>query len=322
MRVIDHISSPELTLSVEIEPPLLRKGITGVYEVLDPLVNLGIKYVDITYHSERIIEYAQRNGFGQVPITTRKKPGTLGVAGAIIGRYAGKIDPVPHVICTSFTKYDTENLLAELDFLGVNNILALRGDPPRDRTGQFMTFESMPHGNANATELIEQVDDLRRAVYVAAKPGRSIDFCIGAACYPEKYAESTSLDHDIDVMKAKVDAGAEYFVTQMFFNNEKYFDFIELVNKNGLNIPIVPGITPVSSYGQLEVIPRVFNTEIPAVLKKQMEPYCKDAAAVEEIGLNWAISQTQELIRAGTKSLHFYASRGAKIKELLEGIKQ
>ncbi len=259
MKVIDALCAERRAISVEIEPPSVGTGIAEIFDLLDPLVEMGIRYIDITYHVEQIVGYVEHNGT-LFPVSQRKKPGTAGVAGAIRERYKARgIEPVPHVICTGFSQYATEEYLVELAFLGIENVLALRGDAPRGPDGGALPFVPAPAGHAYAQGLIQQITALKQGHYMGAHEGQAIDFCIGAACYPEGYDASRSAHDELQWLKAKVDAGAEYLVTQMFFDNDAYWRFVERAQHVGIEVPIVPGIKPLATFKHLTLLPAIFG---------------------------------------------------------------
>lgn len=307
------------TISVEIEPPTLGKGKKAVFELLDPLVELGIKYVDITYHAQRIVSYRTDGS----PVLGTLKPGTVGIAGAILEHYRNEgVFPVPHVICTSFNQDDTQQYLADLHYLGIHNVLALRGDPQKNENGKFLRFEPAESSHAYAKDLIRQIANLRNGVYVGAA-GDTIDFCIGAACFPEGNS-GFSLEQEVEWLKAKIDAGADYFVTQMFFNPEAYARFVDTAAKAGINadeIKFVPGLKPITAAKQLEILPKFFQCSFPAYLAEGMEKNRSDQQASREFGIEKCVELCETLRRYGAPSLHFYASRDAPVKEVIQGLK-
>ncbi len=319
MRVVEHIKKGN-GISVEVEPPLLGEGIQQVFAALDPLVEHGVSYVDITYHSEQIIGFDERDGCS-IPVRCRKKPGTVGVAGAIIGRYGGRVQPVPHVICTSFSRYDTEEFLIDLYFLGVRNIMAFRGDPQKGPDGKSLPFVAAVGGYDNAVDLVRQIVGLRSAKYVGAEKGEPVDFCIGGACYPEKHPLASSLAHDIDWLKRKVDAGVDYVVTQMFFNNEAYLRFRDRASSAGVSVPIVPGLFPFTAHRYLKALPRVFGCSIPQELASRAEEYKKKPDDLRRVGIEWCIDQCRDLERHGAPSLHFYLHNNAPVLEVVKAIR-
>ncbi|MBI5398902.1 methylenetetrahydrofolate reductase [Candidatus Woesearchaeota archaeon] len=320
MKAIDALKQSNGGLiSVEIEPPMVGRSIKEVFDVLDPLVDCGVAYVDITYHPEQIIGHVKVNG-DSFPVSMRKKPGTVGVAGAILGRYGSRgVVPVPHVICTGFTKYSTEEYLIELGFLGVENVMALRGDPAGGIESR-QQFCPAPGGHAHANELVMQIADLKRGVYVGAKSGESIDFCVGAGCYPEGHAESRSPDEELRWLKMKVYAGVDYLTTQMFFDNEKYYRFVESAARAGITVPIVPGIKPLTSISHLRMLPGIFGCSIPRTLAQLVERHQKNPDDVKKTGIEWCIDQCRDLREHGVPSLHFYAARNAPIIEIIRAL--
>ena len=318
MKVIDALCGERRAVSVEIEPPSVGKGIAEIFDLLDPLVEMGIRYIDITYHVEQIVDYVAHNGT-LFPVSQRKKPGTAGVAGAIRERYkAWGIEPVPHVICTGFSQYATEEYLVDLAFLGIENVLALRGDAPRGPDGSALPFVPAPAGHAYAQGLIQQITALKQGHYMGAHEGQAIDFCIGAACYPEGYDASRSTHDELQWLKAKVDAGAEYLVTQMFFDNDAYWRFVERAQQVGIEVPIVPGIKPLSTFKHLTMLQTIFGCSIPAALRHRVERYQAHPEDVRKAGVQWCLEQCTALRAAGAPSLHFYAARRAPIREILK----
>jgi methylenetetrahydrofolate reductase (NADPH) len=318
MRVIDALRGDGRSTSVEIEPPAIGGGIAEVFAMLDPLVELGIRYVDITYHAEQIVGYIEHNGTA-FPVSQRKKPGTVGIAGAIRERYRARgVEPVPHVICTGFTQYATEEYLVELAFLGIENVLALRGDAPRGPDGAPLPFTPAPGGHAYAQGLIRQIANLKQGLYVGAREGQPIDFCIGAACYPEGYTPSIAWEDELRWLKAKVEAGAEYLVTQMFFDNDAYWRFVRRVRQAGIEVPIVPGIKPLSTYRHLTALPAIFGCAIPPALRQRVERYRNSPDDIRKVGVQWCLEQCAALRAAGTPGLHFYAARRGPIREVLK----
>lgn len=307
------------TISVEVEPPVLGKGRKAVFELLDPLVELGVSYIDVTYHAQRIAGYGKDGS----PVLGTLKPGTVVVAGAILERYKyAKVFPVPHVICTSFNQDDTQQYLVDLNYLGVHNILALRGDPQKNEKGNFLRFEPVEGGHAYAKDLIRQIANLRKGIYVGAT-GDTIDFCIGAACFPEGNSEF-SLEQEVEWLKAKIDAGANYFVTQMFFKPEAYARFVDAAAKAGINadeIKIVPGLKPVTAAKQLEILPKFFQCSFPDYLTEGMEKNKSNQQASREFGIEKCVELCERLRGYGAPSLHFYASRDAPVREVIQGLK-
>src|SRR3989344_65833 len=320
MKVIDRIKQGNV-ISVEIEPPVLGESIQRVYDVLDPLVELGIAYVDITYHPEEVVGFVER-GDQRFPLHRRKKPGTVGVAGALVGRYQKQgIEPVPHVICTGFNRHETEEYLIELSYLGVQNVLALRGDPARGPDGKFVPFAAVPGGHERAGSLVRQIADLRSSTYVGAETGMPVDFCIGAACYPEKHSLAQSLQADINALKEKVEQGVDYLVTQMFFDVDMYSRFVEKTAAVGIAVPIVPALFPFTSYKYVTSLPSFFGCSIPAELASRAEQYKKKSEEMRKLGIEWCVQQCEALRKCGAPSLHFYLHRNAPVAEVIKLIR-
>jgi methylenetetrahydrofolate reductase (NADPH) len=301
MRVTDHIKNAKDTIiSFEILPPLKGKTISSIYDHLDPLIEFKPAFINVTYHrSEQVFKKKADGTFEKVEV--RKRPGTVGICAAIMNHY--KIDAVPHLICGGFSKEETENALIDLDFLGIDNVLLLRGDAAKNET----LFEPEVNGHKYAIDLLKQVVDLNSGIYLEEdiRDGSKTKFCIGVAGYPEKHFEAPNLQTDINYLKSKVDAGADYITTQMFFDNKKYFDFVKICRESGINVPIVPGLKPVTTKKQLSVLPRTFYVDIPTELSNEILK-CKTDSDVEIIGTEWLLEQSRELKKAGVEVLHYY----------------
>lgn len=300
MKVIDHIQQAKSTLfSFEILPPLKGKQIHSIYESIDPLIEFNPNFINVTYHREEYI-YKKRDGGYLEKVAIRKRPGTVGICAAIINKY--KIDAVPHLICGGFTREETENALVDLQYLGIDNVLALRGDPVKTEP----TFIPKENGNAYAVDLVKQIVEMNNGAYLDEEvPAAPSQFCIGVAGYPEKHFEAPNFNTDLKYLKAKIDAGAEYIVTQLFYDNSKYINFVEACRNAGINVPIIPGLKPISQVKQLTVIPKIFNIDIPEELYELMIRAKNDQDA-KEIGIAWGIKQSKELIKAGAPCLHYY----------------
>jgi len=267
---------------------------------LDPLMEFKPPFIDVTYHREDFI-YKQRESGYYEKAAIRKRPGTVGICAAIMHRYG--VDAVPHLLCGGFTREDTENALIDLNFLNINNVLALRGDA-RKFDGKFI---AEPDGHRYALDLVKQIEDINNGKYLDKniENGVPTDFCIGVAGYPEKHFESPNLTVDLDFTKQKVDAGADYIVTQMFFDNENYFKYVDACRAAGINVPIVPGLKPLTKVYQLNSIPRLFYINLPEALSKEMMK-AKDAEARKNVGIEWCIHQSKELKAKGAPCLHYY----------------
>lgn len=314
MKVTEHIAQAQDTLiSFEILPPLKGKTINSIYDHLDPLMEFKPAYINVTYHrSEHVFKKKADGTFEKVEV--RKRPGTVGICAAIMNHY--KVDAVPHLICGGFNKRETEDALIDLNFIGVDNVLVLRGDAAKNET----IFEPEPDGNRFATDLLKQVTNLNSGIYLEddIRDGFKTNFCIGVAGYPEKHFESPNFETDIAYLKAKVDGGADYIVTQMFFNNKKYFDFVDHCRKAGINVPIIPGLKPITNKKQLSVIPRTFHVDIPTELSTEILK-CKTDADVELVGAEWLYNQSKELKEANVPVLHYYTlGKPSVIKNVVE----
>jgi len=300
--VIEHINNSTKTLfSFELLPPLKGQDFSSTEKAIDPLMEFKPSFINITYHQEEAVYENLPGGLIRKNIV-RKRPGTVGISAAI--RYRYQVNVVPHIICGGFSKEDTENALIDLQFLGINNILALRGDPPEGTK----IFIPEPNGNEHALDLIQQINDLNHGIYLDSnlKNTRSMNFCIGVAGYPEKHIESPNMDSDLHFLKMKIEAGASYIVTQMFYDNQKFFEFEKLCREKGITVPIIPGIKPISTKEQMIAIPKTFNVDLPVDLVKEIIK-CKDNTQVRQVGVEWAIAQSKELIDFGVPVLHYYS---------------
>jgi methylenetetrahydrofolate reductase (NADPH) len=314
MRVIDSIeqSNGNPVFSFELLPPPKGKGIESLYKSIDLLREFDPKYINITtHHSEYIYQERPDGSFERK--TLRRRPGTVAVAAAIQNKYG--IAVVPHILCNGFTPEETEYVLIDLQFLGITNLLLLRGD--KDKNGM-----STQGSYAHATDLEKQINDFNDGVFVDGSKMeiRETPFSFGVACYPEKHNEAPNLDEDIAWLKKKVELGADYAVTQLFYDNTKYFDFIRRVREAGISIPIIPGLKPMRKLSQINVIPRTFNVDLPEALAHEVIR-CKTDEEVERIGIEWCTAQCKELIKFGVPGLHFYALGAAQsIREVAQSI--
>jgi len=301
MKVTDHLKERKDTvISFEILPPLKGKTITSIYDHLDPLMEFKPAFINVTYHrSEQVFKKKADGTFDKVEV--RKRPGTVGICAAIMNHY--KVDAVPHLICGGFSKQETENALIDLAFLGIDNVLVLRGDAAKNET----LFEPETNGHRFAIDLLKQAIDLNNGIYLEddIRDGYKTKFCIGVAGYPEKHFEAPNLQADLKYLKAKVDAGAEYVTTQMFFDNKKYFAFVKSCKDAGINVPIIPGLKPITTKKQLTVLPRTFYVDIPTELSNEILK-CKTDADVEVVGSEWLLMQSKELKKFGVPVLHYY----------------
>ncbi|MBC6365325.1 methylenetetrahydrofolate reductase [NAD(P)H] [Algoriphagus sp. AK58] len=300
MKITEHLKNAKSTLfSFEILPPLKGQSLRELLEGIAPLMEFKPPFVDVTYHREEYIYKKHPNGLLE-KVSTKKRPGTVGICAAIMNRF--HVDAVPHLLCGGFTKEETENALIDLNFIGVDNVLALRGDAPKAER-----FTPEPAGHSYASELVEQIVKMNQGKYLHEETENSFhtDFCVGVAGYPEKHFEAPSLKFDLKYLKEKIDKGAEYIVTQMFFDNQKYFDYVAKVREAGIDVPVIPGIKPITTLSQITMLPRTFFLDLPDALTDELEK-CKTNAEVKEVGIAWAIQQCKELVDAKVPSLHFY----------------
>ncbi|HFB99823.1 MAG TPA: methylenetetrahydrofolate reductase [NAD(P)H] [Phaeodactylibacter sp.] len=317
MKVTEYFerANGETLISFEVLPPLKGGSMKAIFDTLDPLMEFKPPFIDVTYHREDFVYKQKASGYFE-KTAIRKRPGTVGICAAIMHRYG--VDAVPHLLCGGFTKEDTENVLIDLNFLNINNVLALRGDA-RKFDGKFIPE---PHGHKYAVDLVKQVSAINRGEYLDQniENGLSTDFCIGVAGYPEKHFESPNLATDLQFLKQKIDAGANYIVTQMFFDNEKYFEYVDACRALGIDVPIVPGLKPLTKLYQLNSIPRLFYINMPEALSKEMMK-AKDAAARKEVGTEWTIMQSKELKAKGVPCLHYYTMGDVEtIKRIAEAV--
>jgi len=301
MKITEYLkSAKEPLFSIEILPPLKGKSIQSIYDSIDPLMEFKPAFVDVTYHREEYI-YKKRDGGYLEKVSIRKRPGTVGICAAIMNKY--DLEAVPHIICGGFTREETENALIDLQFLGIDNVLALRGDSIKTES----QFIPEPGGHQYAIDLVKQIHDMNNGIYLDEdmKDASPTNFCMGVAGYPEKHFEAPNLYSDMKWLKAKVDAGADYIVTQMFFDNSKYFEFVDLCRKNDIHVPIIPGLKILSTRSQLIALPKIFHIDLPQDLYVELEK-CKDDKSVKEIGIEWCIQQSKELKKANVPCLHYY----------------
>ncbi len=308
MHVTAHLAKAKDTLvSFEILPPLKGKTITSIYDHLDPLMEFKPSWINVTYHrSETMFKKKTDGTFEKVDV--RKRPGTVGICAAIMNHY--NIDAVPHIICGGFTRRETEDALIDLQFLGIDNALILRGDAAKNES----SFEPEPGGNKYAIDLLKQVGQLNQGIYLDEDilNGGKTDFCMGVAGYPEKHFESPNFEIDLIKTKEKVDAGADYIMTQMFFNNQKFLDYVQACRDMGITVPIIPGLKSITNKKQLTILPRIFHVDIPTDLSNAINK-CKTDAECEQVGTEWLIQQSKELKAAGVPVLHYYTLGKPKV---------
>lgn len=316
MKVIDHIQSNEKTaFSLEILPPLKGTGIEKLYKDIDILHEFNPKYINITTHRSEYVYKDLGSGLFQ-RTKLRRRPGTVAVAAAIQNKY--NITVVPHILCSGFSREETEYVLLDLQFLGITDLLVLRGDKAKHES----VFTPEGDGYHHATELQEQINNFNKGIFVDGSEMKvtNTPFSYGVACYPEKHEESPNMDSDIYWLKKKIENGAEYAVTQLFYDNQKYFDFVERAKEAGIHVPIIPGIKPFKKLSQLSMIPKTFKVDLPEELVKETLR-CKNDAEVQKVGIEWCVMQCRELMAHGVPSIHFY-SIGAvdSIKEVAKEI--
>lgn len=316
MKVIEHLREADRTLfSFEILPPLKGKDIRSIYEGIDPLIGFKPSFINVTYHREEVI-YKER-GMGLLQkVRLRKRPGTVGICATIKAKY--NIDTVPHLICGGFSQEDTEDALIELNFLGIDNVLALRGDAIKNEAH----FIPERDGHQHAVDLIRQIGQLNQGKYLyeEEQEAAATDLCVGAACYPEKHPEALNLNVDIAYLKQKVDAGAEYLVTQMFFDNAKYFRFVELCREAGITVPIIPGLKPITTLKHIAFLPKTFRVDLPDAFAAELVK-CRNDLDVKKLGIEWAVAQSKDLIARKVPCLHFYTmGRSEAVRAIVEQV--
>ncbi|MBR9861237.1 methylenetetrahydrofolate reductase [NAD(P)H] [bacterium] len=306
MKLTEYIKPDKTLFSFEILPPLKGKGIDSLFKAIDPLMEFNPAFIDVTYHREEYILKKRPDG-SYDRISTRKRPGTVAICAAVMNKY--QVEAVPHLICGGFSKDETENALIDLNFLGINNILAIRGDNGKGERN----FVPESDGNTNALELIRQIHDMNNGIYLdkELKNPQETDFCIGAAGYPEKHIDAPNMDADMKFLKRKIDAGAEFITTQMFFDNSKYFAYVEACRKAGITVPIIPGIKPITKKSHITLLPKIFNIDLPVDLSNALED-AKDDAEAEKVGVEWCINQCKELYKNKVPALHFYTMSSSR----------
>lgn len=302
MKITDHIKNAKgkTLFSFELLPPIKGHSIQGIFDAIDPLMEFNPPFIDVTYLREDYIYKQHPTGLLE-KLAYRKRPSTVATCAAIMNKY--KVDAVPHLICGGFTKDETENALIDLQFLGIDNVLALRGDARKSDS----SFIPTPGGHAYASDLVKHVADMNNGKYLHndIENSERTNFCIGVAGYPEKHFEAPNLDTDFKYLKLKVDMGAEFIVTQMFFDNTKYADFVKKCRENGINVPIIPGLKPITSSKQLISLPKIFHLDIPIELSEALLA-CNGEKDVKDVGIEWMITQCKELREMGAPVLHFY----------------
>ncbi len=303
MKVTEHIkkANGKTLFSFEILPPLKGQNIQSIFDAIDPLMEFNPAFIDVTYHREEY-EFIEREDGLLEKRVVRKRPGTVGICAAIQNKY--EVDAVPHILCGGFTKEDTENFLIDIDFLGIHNVVALRGDAVKSE----IYFKPEKGGNKFAKDLVKQIVQMNNGLYLDENLQNSspTNFDIGVAGYPEKHMEAASFEQDIHHLKKKIEAGADYIITQMFFDNRKYFEFVEKCRETGITVPIIPGIKPITTKSQLSLIPHRFKVDLPNDLVIAIAKSSNNKE-VKEIGIKWCIEQSKELLKNQVPALHYYS---------------
>lgn len=317
MSVRDLIlNSKKTAFSYEILPPLKGNGIEAIYDTIDQLREFDPKYIDITTHRSELVYRTLENGLYQAE-RIRQRPGTVAIAAAIKNKY--NIDVVPHILCSGFSKDETEYVLIDLDFLGIHDLLLLRGDKAKHES----SFVPDENGYAHASELQEQINRFNEGYFVDGtkqKNPRTTKFSYGVAGYPEKHDEAPNSESDIYWLKKKIENGAEYVVTQMFFDNQKYYDFVDRCRAEGITVPIIPGLKPITTMKQLTILPKTFHLDFPEDLAAELRK-CKSNEEAFHVGVEWCTMQSKDLIAHNVPNIHFYSMSTAKsVKEIAKRV--
>ncbi|MDA3780192.1 MAG: methylenetetrahydrofolate reductase [NAD(P)H] [Bacteroidales bacterium] len=316
MTVIDKIIKSKSPLfTFELLPPLKGHNISEIFNVIDNLIEFNPAYINITYHQKEVVMKKRSDGLME-KVVVRKRPGTVAIAAAIKNKY--KVSVVPHLICGGFTKDAIEDALIDFQFLGINDLLVLRGDPPKG-SRIFIPEEG---GHSNTSELVEQIVNFNKGEFISGKQKNEMkdDFCVGVAGYPEKHMEAPNIIADLEYLKLKVDKGAQYIVTQMFFDNEKYFNFVKMCRDIGINVPIIPGVKPISSLNDINLLPQIFNIDLPNDLVSEINK-CSTKTQIRQVGVEWTIKQSKELIKFGVPGIHYYSlGQSDNIKKIAKAI--
>jgi methylenetetrahydrofolate reductase (NADPH) len=316
MKVTEHLKKAKKALfSLEILPPLKGKGIQSIYDGIDPLIEFGPSFINVTYHREEFVYKKREKGYLE-KISIKKRPGTVGICAAIVNKY--HVDAIPHIICGGFTKEETENALIDLNFLGIDNVLLLRGDPIKTENA----FVPEEDGHHYAVDLVKQVVGLNKGEYMDEdlQNATPTNFSIGVAGYPEKHFEAPNMKNDLKYLKRKIEAGADYIVTQLFYDNEKFKTFVKMCRNEGITVPIIPGIKPISNKKQILSLPKFFHIDLPDELVDAIEN-CTDDEAVKQIGIEWAIQQSKDLIDFGVPCIHYYTmGKSLAVREVVKAV--
>lgn len=316
MKVTEHITKAKgkPLFSFEILPPLKGQNIQSIFDTIEPLMEFNPAFVDVTYHREEYTYKDVGNGLLEKKIV-RKRPGTVGICSSIQNKF--HVDAIPHILCGGFSKEDTENFLIDLDFLGIDNVMALRGDAVKSE----IYFRPEKDGHKYASDLVTQIHQLNSGIYLDDELQNTCktNFCIGVAAYPEKHMEAPNFDTDLKTLKLKIDNGAGYIVTQMFFDNEKFFRFVQKCREIGIDVPIIPGLKPIATKSQLSMIPHRFNIDFPEDLVTAVV-HAQNNEEVKEIGIEWCIQQSKELVREGFPVHYYTMSKSDSIKKIAQQV--
>jgi len=313
-KIIDILKNTKKTLfSFELLPPLKGNSIESIYQTIDPLMEFNPLYVNVTYHQEEVV-YKKRKDQLLEKSVVRKRPGTVAISAAI--KYKYKVKVMPHIICGGFTKEETEYALIDLNFLGIDNILVVRGDPAPEQKN----FIPEPEGHSNALGLVKQIANLNQGKYLDEGNMAATDFSMGVAGYPEKHPESPNRDSDFYFLKKKIEAGADFIVTQMFFDNKNFFEFVRQCRDRGINVPIIPGLKPLVTKNHLNYLPKTFGIDLPELMVKEVLK-CKTPEAVKQVGIEWAIAQSRELIEFGVPVVHYFTlGKAGSIQDIAKAV--
>lgn len=316
MKVIDIIHEAKQPIfSFEIVPPLKGGDIHKLYEAIEPLIEFAPPFINITFHRDEV-EYRQAPDGSIRKVTVTKRPGSVALAAAIMKRY--HVEVVPHLVCGGATAHQLENDLIDLNFLDIDNVMVLRGDPiPGERH-----FTAEAGGHRHSQELVQQIKNLNRGIYLDDTLTETVptNFCIGVAGYPEKHYEAPNFTRDIEYLKQKVEAGADYIVTQMFFDNQKYFSFVEKCRAQGITVPIIPGLKPISTPKHIETLPRSFSIDIPEDLEYTIR-HSRTPQEAKQVGIEWCIQQSRELLAGGVPAIHYYTmGKSDNVKEIVKQV--
>jgi methylenetetrahydrofolate reductase (NADPH) len=317
MKVIDILNSSQHPFaSFELVPPLKGSDVTRLYDSIDPLMEFEPPFINVTCHRDEV-EYVLNSDGTYTKMTLAKRPSTIAIVAAIMRRFP-QLEIVPHVICGGASRSKVESELLDLHFLGIQNVVALRGDAiPGQRF-----FIPEPDGFSHSSELVGMIHNLNEGQYLdpTVKNGLSTDFCVGVAAYPEKHYEAANLDTDIQHLKEKVEAGADYIVTQMFFDNSQYFHFVKQLREAGITVPVIPGLKPISSQRQIDLLPRSFHIDIPQVLVSELNK-TKNPLDAYQVGIEWAIEQSRELLANGAPAIHYYTmAKTDNVRQIVKAV--